>query len=144
MTRKVGLVKNLSLMTNVTVETDPFLVHQVVLDFGVIPLSTISSPQVLRDRRLCKVFVNGNWVGVTEKPERLVEVLRNFRRSVKSNRTIGIYLDQIHKEVKVSMDAGRTSRPLLTVEDNALVLEPEDLQLSWDELVSIALERFDR
>ena len=91
-----------------------------------------------------QVFVNGNWIGVTEHPGRLVDLLRNFRRSVPSNRTIGIYFDSTQREIKVTMDAGRTARPLLVVENNALVLQPEDLQHSWNDLEELgAIEMID-
>lgn len=69
---QVGLVKNLSLMTHITTDSDSFPFYQVVHDMGVVLLSQLSGPQLFTDPRWYKVFLNGNWVGITDKPTELV------------------------------------------------------------------------
>jgi DNA-directed RNA polymerase II subunit RPB2 len=55
-----GLVKNLSLMSHVSVGTSALTVLQVLDQFGTENLHEVN-PSVFREAT--KVFVNGNWVG---------------------------------------------------------------------------------
>jgi len=86
------------------------------------------------------VFIDGRYVGVTRNPEKLVELVREKRRSGKILNQINVsYLEHLD-EVKIVTDAGRVRRPLIIVENGKSKLTREHLEkikkgeMSWRDL----------
>ena len=73
--QKVGLVKNLSLMAQVSVETDTSKLEQLLDECGK---EDLIEPKSIVDKT--KIFINGNWIGVHKSPHYLVSILRTARR----------------------------------------------------------------
>lgn len=63
-----------------------------------------------------QVFVNGNWVGIHNEPDDLVEKLRTFRREGNISQEISVVRDIREKELRLMTDAGRVCRPLFIVD----------------------------
>lgn len=72
----------------------------------------------LRNKRLTKVFVNGNWIGCTADANRLYHDFRNLRRENGIKREISIVRDFTRKEIRFLTDTGRVQRPLYIVDEN--------------------------
>lgn len=74
-----------------------------------------------------KVFLNGEWLGLTDQPRRLY----NFLKRKKLNGEIDIHNSIIHeikseiesKELKIYCDGGRMFRPVFRVENNDLLIK---------------------
>jgi DNA-directed RNA polymerase II subunit RPB2 len=134
--QSVGVVKNLSYMSHVTIHSNSISLYDYILPM-VIKLDNLSPKDLFN---CVKVFINGTWVGITEEP---LELYRNLKQK-KYKGIINIYtsivFDYKNQEIRVCNDSGRIMRPLLRVKDNKLVLTPkiiEDLNdglLSWDDL----------
>lgn len=110
-----GLVKNLSLMSCISVGTssDPILVFLEEWGMGTLEdFSPATSPDSTR------IFVNGVWVGVHNEPATLVEIIRTLRRKGDIPPEVSIIRDIREKEFKIFTDAGRVYRPLFIVDDD--------------------------
>ena len=88
-----------------------------------------------------KVFINGNWIGITNNPYELFMDLKEKKYTGIINIYTSIIFNYKDKEIKICNDAGRLVRPLLRVKDNELVLNNDiinlinDNKLVWDDLL---------
>lgn len=126
-----GLVKNLALMTHITTEVDEEPVIRLAYNSGVedirfLPGETINHP------RAFTVFINGNILGVTIGPQRLVTVFRMMRRRNKIGAFVSVHTSHSQKCVFIHTDGGRLCRPYIIVTEG----KPLVLQSHVDELVA--------
>lgn len=101
-----GLVKNLSLMSFVSVGSSIKTLTDILEDFGVEELGSLD-PMMLQNKDLVKVFVNGNWFGCHRKASELVQSIKEMRRSYTIPKEISILRDITTKEIKFFTDSGR-------------------------------------
>uniref|UniRef100_H2Z7Q0 DNA-directed RNA polymerase subunit beta n=1 Tax=Ciona savignyi TaxID=51511 RepID=H2Z7Q0_CIOSA len=109
-----GLVKNLALMTHITVDVDEAPTARLLYNLGVedvYMLSEIHSPLSYI------VFLNGLVLGVVRDPRHLVSTLRLMRRHGYLNDFISVCTNRAHRTVYVSSDGGRFAS-WLVVENN--------------------------
>mmetsp|Transcript_16869 Transcript_16869/g.68060 ORF Transcript_16869/g.68060 Transcript_16869/m.68060 type:complete len:944 (+) Transcript_16869:754-3585(+) len=111
----VGLVKNLALMSCVSVGSPSSPILEFLEEWSAENLEEIS-PQAVADHGTTKILVNGNWVGVHRDPSTLESTLRSLRRQMDIDPEVSVVRDIKEKELRVSTDAGRVCRPLLIVE----------------------------
>ena len=109
----VGLVKNLSLMTLVTVGVRTDDVLDFLSEWGVENLADVEPGQIVGS---AKVFVNGAWVGIRSEPEELVETFRDMRRKGDIATEVSVVYDRKSQELRLMTDAGRPIRPLFIVD----------------------------
>eukprot|EP01083_Nonionella_stella_P272014 922169_1 len=74
-----GLVKNLSLMTQITVGGGKGFIESYLEEFAVELLDDIS-PSIIPITT--KIFVNGSWLGITRVPAEIVSNLQDLRRQL--------------------------------------------------------------
>eukprot|EP00879_Flechtneria_rotunda_P010808 GHRR01011294.1.p1 GENE.GHRR01011294.1~~GHRR01011294.1.p1 ORF type:complete len:1068 (+),score=370.65 GHRR01011294.1:1153-4356(+) len=125
----VGLVKNLALMTYITIGSPSMPVLEFLEEWGTEPLEEVNCSTIAA---VTKVFLNGVWVGIHRDPIELVRTLRHLRRQVDVNTEVGVIHDYGLRELRLFTDYGRTSRPLFIVEDNQLKFTKSDLQKLLD------------
>ena len=118
----VGLVKNLALMAYITTGTAQVPVMEFLEEFSTENLTDIL-PSVMAEPNTCKIFVNGNWVGVHRDPRALVDTFRSLRRMIDIDAEVSIVRDIAESEVRIYTDAGRICRPLFVVTDQRLVIK---------------------
>lgn len=118
--QSIGLVKNLSMMCNITL----MLTSQIYIIKNILRGKLISLTDVPPEmyQKMVKVFLNGEWLGLSEEPVRLVEFLKNKKRNGDIESTVSIILNIANKEINIYCDGGRMYRPLLKVKDNKLVI----------------------
>lgn len=108
-----GLVKNLSLMSGVSVGTPSNPIVCFLEEWGMEPLEDYvphASPNATR------VFVNGVWVGVHQDPGSIANTMKTLRRAGDIPAEVSITRDIRSQELRVLTDAGRVYRPLFVVE----------------------------
>ena len=136
--QSVGVVKNLSYMTHITVHSDSTPLYEYINPF-------ITSIQVLNNSPLelfgaVKVFINGCWIGITNEPFELYCMLKEKKHTGIINIYTSIIFDYKMKEIRVCNDAGRLMRPLLRVTNNKplmtnnIIEQIKSGQLIWDDL----------
>ena len=109
-----GLIKNLALMTHITTDVDEDRIVQLCLSSGSVQDIAFaeSGAQINRD---FLVFVNGLIIGTVSVPQRLVSILRNFRRRRLISEFVSISVNSLHRSVYVATDGGRLCRPYIIV-----------------------------
>lgn len=118
----VGLVKNLALMAYITTGTAQVPVMEFLEEFSTENLTDIL-PSVIAEAATCKIFVNGNWVGIHRDPKNLVDTFRSLRRMIDIDAEVSIVRDIGESEVRIYTDAGRICRPLFVVNEQRLAIQ---------------------
>lgn len=122
---KVGLTKTLSLIGNVTVSRPSqvyilkSLIKDEIKDLRDVPIDKIGD--------YCKVFVNGEWLGLSFEPNKIYKMLKKKKVYGDIEYTTSVVFDIEKNELKINCDGGRLFRPMLRVKKNKLVLSRENL-----------------
>jgi DNA-directed RNA polymerase II subunit RPB2 len=135
-----GLVKNLSLMTCISVGTSSEPILGFLRDFGLEVLEDYVPSNAPDSTR---VFVNGVWVGVHRDPAQLVDYVRDLRRSGDISPEVSIIRDIREKEFKIFTDAGRVYRPLFIVDDKEDSPTKGDLMITKEHVRQLSAEDMD-
>eukprot|EP00919_Chromeraceae_sp_WS-2016_P072264 GHVR01170988.1.p1 GENE.GHVR01170988.1~~GHVR01170988.1.p1 ORF type:complete len:868 (+),score=218.67 GHVR01170988.1:1258-3861(+) len=110
-----GLVKNLSLMAHITLDTDTHTLLQLCYTLGVESCSTIGGEELHAPGTFI-VMLNGRLLGAHRRPQQFITGIRTLRRMGKIGEFVSIYDNELHKTVYISCDGGRLCRPLIIVE----------------------------
>tara|TARA_B100000886_G_scaffold336026_1_gene294071 strand:+ start:113 stop:3469 length:3357 start_codon:yes stop_codon:yes gene_type:complete len=130
---KIGLQKHLSLMADITISMG--LQVNIIIDLIQDKIVDLINVHPYEYNKYAKIIINGDWIGFSENPLELVELLREKRANNYINRHVSIVADIYNfvKEIRIYTDGGRMIRPLLAVKDNKLKLTREmlnDIDLS--------------
>ena len=109
----VGLVKNLTLISKITANSNSIIVRTLLLTLDIKLLEDITPIEISNN---CLVFVNGDWIGVHAEPDKLVKQIRSERRQANINIFTGVYWNMEHRTVKIYTDSGRLVRPVYIVD----------------------------
>ena len=111
-----GLVKNLALMCCVTVGSP----SEPIIDFMIQRnMEVLEEYEPLRSPNATKIFVNGVWVGVHRDPAHLVSTVQSLRRRGLISHEVSLVRDIRDREFKIFTDAGRVTRPLFVIDNDA-------------------------
>ncbi|CRG98694.1 DNA-directed RNA polymerase II subunit RPB2, putative [Plasmodium relictum] len=142
--QSVGLVKNLSLMCDISVGTSTNNIYEFLSEWGLESLDEVP-PQLMKEK--VKLFLNGKWVGCFNQIDNLIETLYELRRRCDISPEASIVRDVNSKEIKIFTDSGRAMRPLYVVKnvngENKLKLTKEHVNniakypetYNWDYLI---------
>lgn len=131
----IGYLKNLALLTRITFGTDPAIMEECLLDLGVVPLMDCDS-RLANKPSTVRVFLNGNWFGVTHDPLRLVRMIRLFRRNGLINPFTSVSWDIQNSDIRVQCEPGRPCRPVFVVENGSMLFDADKVKdASWFDLV---------
>jgi DNA-directed RNA polymerase II subunit RPB2 len=138
--QSVGIVKNLSYMTHVTIHSNSLSLYEYIMP-NIIKIDDDKlSSFDMYDK--VKVFINGSWVGITDSPQELYLMLKDKKYKGIINIYTSIVFDYRLKELRVCNDSGRLSRPLLRIKDNNILLSDSIVnklkisELNWDNLLT--------
>ncbi len=118
----IGLVKHLSLLGSICVgshEQANMIYNMLITNDKFIHMNNHSATQLVEQT---KVFLNGEWIGMTERPFELYSEFRKLKQNGIIVRTNSITHDIPKGEIKMYTDSGRLFRPLLNVKNNQIVL----------------------
>lgn len=124
---KVGLVKHLSLIGSITVglPSQVFIIKDYLKKY-IINLGDIQ-PSKIRD--YTKIFLNGDWLGVTDQMKAVYKDLKNMKYNGSIDMMTSITYDDIMDELKIYCDGGRPFRPILRVKNNKIQLTKQHIDL---------------
>jgi len=120
-----GLVKNLALIVDVS---EGFPEEDVKLLLADLGTKQVKGQQT----NLCRVYVNGDLIGLHEDPKFLATEMRERRRTGLLSHEVNVRWDTSMNEIVINCDEGRIRRPLLTVREGRLVYSrkhQEDLRI---------------
>ena len=137
--QSVGIVKNLSYMTHVTIYSNSNSLHEYIMPHIINIHSDNLKP--LDFHKKVKVFINGAWVGITNEAEDLYISLKDKKYKGIINIYTSIIFDYRNKEIRVCNDGGRLTRPLLRVKNNNILVTKSIInklktnEMNWDNLL---------
>lgn len=137
--QSIGIVKNLSYLTHVTIPTSSASLRQYVVPF-MTRVEDVSSPTELFGK--VKVFVNGAWLGVTDRPMELYKDMKEKKYRGIINIYTSVVFDYKQAEIRICNDGGRLTRPVLRVRDNRALVTKDiidrlvDGDLTWNDLLT--------
>jgi len=118
----IGLVKHMALLSSICTgshEQTGIIYDIINTNKNFIHINNHSPTQLISNT---KVFLNGEWIGLTDKPFELYTELRKLKQNGIIVRTNSIIYDIVKGEIKIYTDSGRLFRPLMTVKDNKILL----------------------
>lgn len=133
----VGVVKNLSYLTHITIGSNNENLYDFIKN-DIVELGVKDS--YYYDRKV-KVIINGIWFGVTNSPEKLYDNLKEKKYTGIINIYTSIVFDTKNMEIRLCNDAGRLARPLFRVKNNKLLLTWKILkqihkkEITWNDLL---------
>jgi len=144
----IGLHKHLAISTHITIGSSTYPIIKWLRAHTSMELILECSPEYLGNTS--KIFVNGTWIGVIDKPLELVKMLKLYRR----NGIIPIYtsisFNYKINEINIYTDAGRLTRPIYYIEDGKLSFNRQDVselftngKITWQQITSGFLPKSD-
>ena len=117
----VGLVKNMSLGSTITIQYNSGPVREWIKRTGLRYFSDINSEEdkkALKD--MCYIMVNGDLIGYHNNPVKFYHQFKHLRRGGVFNPYITIFWNIEENIINIFSDAGRLIRPVYTVSNNQL------------------------
>ena len=71
----VGVVKNMSYMSHITIPCNSASIHEYIIPH-IIPLDDLTDAEL---EKKVKIFVNGAWIGVSDDPYRLFNTFQEYK-----------------------------------------------------------------
>jgi len=138
--QSVGIVKNLSYMTHITIYSNSLSLYEYILP-NIIKIDEPQLNSIMLNDKV-KVFINGSWVGITLNPEELYATLKEKKHKGIINIYTSVVFDYKFKEIRVCNDSGRLTRPLLRVKNrnilinNKIISKLNSGEYNWDNLLT--------
>ena len=151
----IGLHKHMSISTHITSGSSCNPLIKWLRANTPMKLKLECSTEYLANNS--KIFVNGNWIGVIDKPITsgdgelgLVEMLKLFRRNGIIPIFTSILFDYEHNEVYIYTDSGRLTRPVYYI-DNGMqsynrrefIDKLNENEITWQDIVSGLKKKLD-
>ena len=134
--QSVGVVKNISYLTHITIQSSVIPILNVLKD-KLVELNEDVTNEMLSEK--VKVFINGCWYGITENPIELYNQLKKYKYTGVLNIYTSIVFNIKDKEIYICNSGGRLCRPVYRVKNNELMTKYADKKIilnncNWDEL----------
>jgi DNA-directed RNA polymerase II subunit RPB2 len=118
---KVGVTKHFSLISTATIMSyDQYNMLRKLLSKKVKNLQDLTYLDI---RKMFKVFLNGDWMGCIEEPNKLINELMEMKRKNELDRqNTSIAPDFMNGEIRIYCETGRFVRPVMRVENNNIIV----------------------
>jgi DNA-directed RNA polymerase II subunit RPB2 len=130
---KVGVTKHLSLVASLTIFSEDS--YNILREYIIKNTNKILTVPIDKLRTMFKVFLNGEWLGVTDTPIVFADNVKNLGEIDKKNVSVVPVVSE--KEIRIYCDSGRFYRPTLKINNNIVNLKKEHLE-------SISLNKLDK
>jgi DNA-directed RNA polymerase II subunit RPB2 len=144
----IGFHKHLSITTYITSNASSIPLIQWMKEHIAIKSITECNYETLS--YYTKIFVNGNWIGVTEDPISSLDKMKLFRRNGMIPIFTSISFQYKRNEIYVYTDAGRMTRPIYYIENGKISFDRKnvkelfkDPKWGWREIISGLKEKKD-
>ena len=144
----IGLHKHLAISTYITSGSSGAPIIKWIRANTPLRLILECGPEQISNSS--KVFVNGSWIGVTDEPFELVNLLKLYRRNGILPVYTSLSFDIEHNEVNIYTDAGRLTRPIYYIEDKKISFERADIikelekgTITWENIISGFMKKSD-
>jgi len=152
----IGLHKHMSISTHITSGSSCLPLIKWLRAYTPMKLKLECTPEYLANNS--KIFVNGNWIGVIDKPIStdkfdlgLIETLRLFRRNGVISVFTSVSFDYEHNEINIYSDAGRLTRPIYYIDNDQVSINSKEFleklsdgDINWKTIISGFKEKSDK
>ena len=121
----VGLVKNLAIMSYITIDSNINIIFGILDKIDII--EKISEIDIVDIYNKVKIFVNGTFNYVTENVKDVYSKLIYYKRTGMINIYTSISFNSTLNEINIYCDAGRCCRPLYILDKNNLRITKNDI-----------------
>ena len=138
--QSVGVVKNISMSCEITNQISSESIRHYIKKY--IILFDDFNIYIMNKHNYIKVFINGDWVGFTQKYKQILSEFKYHRNHGLIHIHSSISFDQLNRSINIFTDYGRLTRPLLKVRNNKLFYNKsyedklKSSEYSWIDLVS--------
>jgi DNA-directed RNA polymerase II subunit RPB2 len=136
--QSIGVVKNISYLTHLTIPTNSSSLYEYVEPY----IRNVETTPYNEMNDKVKVFINGAFLGITENPLELYNEMKEKKYKGIINIYTSIIFDFKLLEIRICNDGGRLTRPLLKVKDNKAVITKDIInklvnkEISWNDLLT--------
>tara|TARA_Y100000768_G_scaffold277219_1_gene212643 strand:- start:236 stop:3811 length:3576 start_codon:yes stop_codon:yes gene_type:complete len=117
---KVGLIKELALTTEITLDNTKYnSIIKKIISNEIIDILDINYYKI---NEYIKVFIYGEWIGVTNNPNKIINILDTAKNKHIIDYTITYTLNLNMMSLIINTDEGRMIRPVIKVNNNKLYL----------------------
>jgi DNA-directed RNA polymerase beta subunit len=118
----IGLVKHLALLGSITIGSiaQNNIIYKMLVENE--KFTHLDNHQSIDLPILIKVFLNGEWIGTTNKPYELYTDFKTLKQNSIISNMVGIIYDIERAEIRLYTDTGRLYRPVLNVKNNEVIL----------------------
>ena len=134
----IGIVKNLSYMAHITIQSNSNLINEFVSQ-NISPVEDLEPLEIFNK---VKVFINGAFVGISNQAYELYLQLKEMKYKGIINIYTSIIFDFKFQEIRICNDGGRVTRPLLRIKNKNLLINKTIInklstqELNWDDLLT--------
>ena len=134
--QSVGVVKNISYMTHITISSDVESILNKISTKDVILIKDIKD----HNNNDIKVFLNGSYIGIVRNGYQYYNKIKKMKYTGIINIYTSICFDTFNLEIRICNDSGRLTRPVLRVKNNKLLIKKDIVEkikkreLVWDDL----------
>ena len=132
--QSIGVVKNLAMTSQITYYRSSHSCVSRISEF-ITPIDEIDALVYCKTQSV-KVFVNGNWLGITDRPDAMRVRFKEDRTALKFHPHTSIRWNIQEGAIYIYTDSGRLTRPLLKAGPVSRISSSAELGNSWDELVT--------
>jgi DNA-directed RNA polymerase II subunit RPB2 len=136
--QSVGVVKNISYMTCISGYSDANCIDEYVKPYCHV-FSNEHDPSFYFNK--VKVFINGRWIGVTDKPMELYRDMKDKKYKGLIHIYTSIIFNINEKIIRICNDCGRLVRPVFKVKNNKILFTHElaerirSKELEWNDMI---------
>jgi DNA-directed RNA polymerase II subunit RPB2 len=136
--QSIGVVKNISYLTHITIPSNASSLYQYVTEYII----RVEDSLPCQTNKKVKVFINGSWVGITDCPIELYESMKDKKYKGIINIYTSIIFDYKMMEIRICNDGGRLMRPVLRIKDGSVIITQyiidrlSNKELSWNDLLT--------
>jgi DNA-directed RNA polymerase beta subunit len=136
---KVGIVLNFALLSKTTKKNSTVNTRRVIEDCKTI--TSISKMKIEHIKNYSTVFLNNIIIGFTQDPDTTIENINTLRKIGLIDKEVSVTYDIVDNDVKIFCDEGRFIRPLFTLTDNKLNIQPQE-KYNWKMLIKKGLIQY--
>nr|YP_010806466.1 DNA-dependent RNA polymerase 2 subunit Rpb2/subunit Rpb4 [Bodo saltans virus] len=127
---KIGLTKHLSMIGSISIlsREQYYIIYDYLMTNKLIRKIREVPPNELREHNMYKIFLNGDWMGLTNKFMELSDDLDKMKlEGLFDQKNTSIVRDDDLGEIRIYCDSGRLYRPVLRVENNVIELKKSQI-----------------
>ena len=135
----IGFHKHLSIMASITNQIPSFPIIDWLKKETDLQLILQCNNKTLYETT--KIFVNGNWIGITQEPLLLKNKLILYKHTglIPVYISISFYIQE--NSIYIYTDSGRLVRPIYYINKDKISFDKKEKDYSWQEIVSGTLEK---